>query len=52
MVLAYSLLHVPLTFAYIDGPNISTDKSTLLSKLDLRMITAAPKNVDVRIVDG
>ena len=39
-------------FAYIDGLKISTDKSTLLSKLKVRIITDAPRQVDVCIVDG
>ena len=45
-VLAYPLTSVPLTFAHIDGLKISTDKSTLFSKLEMRLITAAC------IVDG
>ena len=51
-VLAYLLTSVPLTFAHIDGLKISTDKSTLFSKLELRIITDAPRNVDVCIVCG
>ena len=30
---------------------ISTDKSTLFSKLDVRIITDAPRNIDACIVD-
>ena len=32
--------------------NLATDKSTLFSKLDVRIITDAPRNVDACIVDG
>ena len=52
MVLAYPLTPVPLTFGHIDGLKIPTDKSTLFSKLELRIITDALRNVDVCIVDG
>ena len=31
---------------------ISTDKSTLICKLEVRIITDAPRNVDACIVDG
>ena len=31
---------------------ISTDKSTLFSKLEARIITDAPRNIDVCIADG
>ena len=51
-VLAYPLTSVPLTFAHIDGHKISTDKSTLFSKLEVRIITDAPRNIDAFIVDG
>ena len=51
-MLAYPLTSVPLTFAHIDGLTISTDRSTLFSKLELRIITDALRNVDVCIVDG
>ena len=47
-VLAYPLTSVPLTFAHIDGLNIST----LFSKLEVRIITDAPRNIDVFIVSG
>ena len=48
----YPLTSVPLTFAHIDGLKISTDKSTLFSKLQVRIITDAPRNIDACIVDG
>ena len=51
-MLAYYLTSVPLTFAHIDGLKISTDKSTLFSKLEVRIPTDAPRNVDACIVDG
>ena len=51
-MLAYPLTPVPLTFAYIDGLKISTDKSTRFSKLEVRLITDAPRNKDACIVDG
>ena len=51
-MLASTLTSVPLTFANIDAHKISTDKYTLFSKLDVRIITDAPRNVDVCIVDG
>ena len=51
-VLAYPLSPVPLTFAHIDGTKTSTDKSPLFSKLEARVHTDAPRNVDVCIVDG
>ena len=41
-----------MTFAHIDGLKISTDKSTLFSKLELRLITDDPRNKDACIVDG
>ena len=41
-VLAYHLTSLPLTFAHIDGLKISTDKSILFSKLDVRIMTYAP----------
>ena len=50
-MLAYPLTSVPLTFAHIDGIKIPTDKSTLFSKLEVRIITDAPRNEDVCIVD-
>ena len=49
---AYHLTSVPLTFAHIDGLKIYTDKSILFSKLEVRIITDAPRNVDACIVDG
>ena len=49
---AYLLASVPLTFAHSDGHKISTDKSTLFSRLEVRIITDALRNVDVCIVDG
>ena len=49
---AYPLTPVPLTFAHIDGLKISTDKSTLCSKLQVRIITDASRNIDDCIVDG
>ena len=51
-MLAYTLTSVSLNFAHIDGLKISTDKSTLFSKLEVRIITDAPRNEDVCIVDG
>ena len=51
-MLAYPLTSVPLTFAHIDGLKISTDKSTLSSKLEVRIITDAHRNIDACIVDG
>ena len=51
-MLAYPLTSVPLTFAHIDGLKISTDKSTFFSKLKVRIITDAPRNIDSCIVDG
>ena len=51
-MLAYPLTSVPLTFAHIDGHKISTDKSTLFSKLEVRIITDAPRNIDACMVDG
>ena len=51
-VFAYPLTYVPLTFAHSDGLKISTDISTLFSKLKVRIITDALRNVDVCIVDG
>ena len=51
-VLAYPLTPVPLTFAHIDGTKTSTDKSSLFSKLEARVHTDAPRNIDVCIVDG
>ena len=52
MVLAYPLTPVPLTQAHIDGTKITTDKPKLFGKLEKRITTDAPKNVDVCIVDG
>ena len=46
-LLAYPLPSVTLTFAHIDGLKISTDKSTLFRKLEVRIITDAPRNNDV-----
>ena len=51
-MLAYPLTSVPLTFAHIDGLKLSTDKSTLFSKLEVRIITDASRNIDAFIVDG
>ena len=51
-MLAYLLTSVSLTFAHIDGLKISTGKSTLYSKLEVRIITDAPRNIDACIVDG
>ena len=47
-VLAYPLTSVPLTFAHIGGLKISTD----FSKLEVRIITDAPRNIDACHVDG
>ena len=49
-MLAYQ--HCNNTCALIDGLKISTDKSTLFSKLEVRIITFAPRNDDFCIVDG
>ena len=49
---AYPLTHGPLTFARIDGLKIPSGKSTLFSKLKVRIITDVPRNVDVCIVHG
>ena len=46
-VLAYPLTPVPLILANIDGLKISTDISTLSSKLEVRIITDAPRYIDV-----
>ena len=51
-MLAYPLTSVPLTFVHIDKLKISTDKSTLFSKLEGRIITDAPRNISACIVDG
>ena len=51
-MLAYPLTSVPLTFAHIDGLKISTDKSTLFSKFEVRIITDAPRNIGACIVVG
>ena len=51
-MLAYPFTSVPLTFAHSDGHKISTDISTIFSKLEVRIITDALRNVDVCIVDG
>ena len=51
-MLAYPLTSVPLTFGHSDRHKISTDISTLFSKLEVRIITDALRNVDVCIVDG
>ena len=51
-MLAYPLTPVPLTFALSDGHKISMDISSLFSKLEVRIITDALRNIDVCIVDG
>ena len=51
-MLDYPLTSVPLNIAHIDGLKISTDKSTLFSKLEMRIITDAPRHIDAFIVDG
>ena len=51
-MLTYTLTSVRLTFAHIDGHKISPDKSTLFSKLEVRIITDAPRNIDACIFDG
>ena len=43
---------VPLIFDHSDGRKISTDISALFSKLEVRIIKDALRNVDVCIVDG
>ena len=50
-MLAYHLTTIPFTFAHIDGLKISTDKSFLFSKLEVRILTDAPRNIDACIVD-
>ena len=40
-----------MTFAHIVGLSMSTDKSTLFSKLKVRIITDASRNVDVCIIE-
>ena len=44
--------HTHLLFRSYKGACLSADKSTLLIKLDVRIFTDAPRNVDVCIVDG
>ena len=51
-MLAYPITSVLLTFAHIDELEISTDKSALFSKLEVSIITDAPRNIDACIVDG
>ena len=51
-MLAYPFTSVPLTFAHSDGYKISTDKSTLSSKLEVRIITDVLRNLDGFIFDG
>ena len=51
-MLAYPLTSDPLTFAYIDELKVSTDKSTLFSKLKVRIIADAPRNINACIADG
>ena len=47
-VLAYPLTSAHLTFAHIDGLKISTDNSTLFSKLEVRIIKEALKSESLR----
>ena len=49
---AYPLTSVPLTFPHSDGQKISTDISSLFSKLKVRITTDALRNIDACIVDG
>ena len=51
-MLAYPLTSVPLSFVHSDGHKISTDISTLFSKLEVRIIIDALRNVDACILDG
>ena len=51
-MLAYPLTSSPLTFVNIDGFKASTDKSTLFSNLEVRIITDAHRYVNIYIVDG
>ena len=51
-MLAYPLTSASLIFVHIDGLEITSDKSTLFSKLEVRIITDASRNVDVCIADG
>ena len=51
-VLAYLVAYVPLTFAHNDELKISTNKPTLFSKLDVRIIKDASRNVDICIIDA
>ena len=46
-MLAYPLTSVPLNLAHYGGLKVFTDKSTLFSKLDVRILTDAFRNVDV-----
>ena len=46
-MLAYPLTSVPLNLAHYGGLKVSTDKSTLFSKLVVRILTDAFRNVDV-----
>ena len=51
-MLAYPPSSVLLTFAHSDGHKISTDISTLFSKLEVRIIRDALRNVETCIFDG
>ena len=42
-----NLASVPLTLAHIDELKIFSDKSTLFSKVEVRIITDTPRNVNV-----
>ena len=48
-MLSYPLTSVPLNVAHSDELKISTDKSIVFSKLEVRLITDAPRNIDVCI---
>ena len=50
-MLAYPLTSIPLAFTHSVGHKISTDKSSLFSKLEVRIFTEALRNVDVCIVE-
>ena len=48
-VLSYPLTSVPLNFTRSDELKISTEKSIVFSKLEMRLSTDAPRNIDVCI---
>lgn len=52
IVLQYPLSPIPLVFAHPDGSMNKTVKSVLYDILDARLKTAAPRAIDVLIIDG